>query len=123
LYATTKGKISLPKQAVAAGHLYTVNSEGSGNWQQRITFDVPFAGDPHAYVVMVTQDDYGNNDGRNEYPPHVEKLDEGITKTTDIPVDSVDLFFILETVQNADLCGALLRLIKHQNIQTPTDFS
>lgn len=62
-------------QVVAAGHLFTLNSEGSGNWQQRITFDVPFNGDPHAYVVMVTQDDYGNNDGRNNYPPHIEKLD------------------------------------------------
>lgn len=62
-------------QVVAAGHLYTVGSEGSGNWQQRISFDVPFAGDPHSYVVMVCQDDYGNNDGRNNYPPHIEKLD------------------------------------------------
>ena len=62
-------------QVVAAGHLYTVDSEGSGNWQQRITFDVPFSGDPHSYVVMVCQDDYGNDDGRNDYPPHVEKLD------------------------------------------------
>jgi hypothetical protein len=62
-------------QVVAAGHLYTVGSEGNGNWQQRVTFDVPFSGDPHNYVVMVCQDDYGNEDGRNDYPPHVEKLD------------------------------------------------
>lgn len=26
-------------------------------------------------MVVLTQDDYGNNDGRNEYPAHVEKLD------------------------------------------------
>jgi len=72
------GGIYVPLTAprvVAAGHLYTVNSEGAGNWQQRITFEVPFAGNPHSYVVMVCQDDYGNNDGRNNRPPHVEKLD------------------------------------------------
>lgn len=62
-------------QVVAAGHLLTVDSEGNGNWQQRITFDTPFLGGPHDYVVMVCQDDYGNNDGRNDYPPHIEKLD------------------------------------------------
>ena len=62
-------------QVVAAGHLTTENSEGSGNWQQRVIFDVPFNGDPHSYVVMVCQDDYANNDGRNNRPPHVEKLD------------------------------------------------
>jgi hypothetical protein len=62
-------------QVVAAGHLLTVDSEGNGNWQQRVTFDVPFKGDPHNYVIMACQDDYANDDGRNDYPPHIEKLD------------------------------------------------
>jgi hypothetical protein len=62
-------------QVVAAGHLYTEGSEGAGNWQQRVVFDVPFSGEPHSYVVMTQQDDYANNDGRNQYPAHIEKLD------------------------------------------------
>lgn len=62
-------------KVVAAGHLTTEGSEGAGNWQQRVTFDVPFDGNPHNYVVMTQQDDYGNGDGRNQYPAHIEKLD------------------------------------------------
>jgi len=62
-------------RVVAAGHLYTENSEGNGNWKQRVNFETPLFGDPHDYVVMVCQDDYGTNDGRNNYPPHIEKLD------------------------------------------------
>ncbi len=69
-------------QIMAAGHLFTVNSEGSGNWRQRITFETPLFGDPHSYVVMCMQDDYGSDDGRNSRPPHVEKLDgEGNNET------------------------------------------
>jgi hypothetical protein len=32
-------------------------------------------GEPHDYVVMTQQDDYANDDERNQYPPHIEKLD------------------------------------------------
>lgn len=60
---------------VAAGHVVTVNSEGNGYWQQRVTFPTVLPGNPHDYVVMTQQDDYGNNDGRNQYPAHIEKLD------------------------------------------------
>lgn len=60
---------------VAAGHVVTVNSEGSGYWQQRVTFPSVLSGNPHDYVVMTQQDDYGNSDGRNQYPAHIEKLD------------------------------------------------
>lgn len=58
---------------VAAGHC-TTSGPGS-NWQVRVTFPEAFPLDPHKYVVMTAQDDYDNNDGRNQYPPHIEKLD------------------------------------------------
>jgi hypothetical protein len=58
---------------IAAGHCSTGLS--GSEWQILVEFPtaLPFA--PHEYVVMVMQDDYANNDGRNEYPAHVEKLD------------------------------------------------
>jgi hypothetical protein len=59
---------------VAAGHVVTVDSEGSDYWQQRVTFPTVLPGNPHDYVVMTQQDDYSNNDGRNQYPAHIEKL-------------------------------------------------
>lgn len=58
---------------VAAGHVVTVGP--GSNWQQLVTFPEVLSGNPHDYVVMTQQDDYGNNDGRNQYPPHIEKLD------------------------------------------------
>jgi len=58
---------------VAAGHVVTVGP--GSNWQQLVTFPEVLSGNPHDYVVMTQQDDYANDDGRNEYPPHIEKLD------------------------------------------------
>ena len=74
---------------VAAGHVVTVGP--GSNWQQLVTFPEVLSGNPHDYVVMTQQDDYANDDGRNRYPPHIEKLDamgrneddaEGFTKNS-----------------------------------------
>ena len=60
---------------VAAGHCVTTGVEGHGDWQVQVSFPEALSFNPRDYVVMVTQDDYDSNDGRNEYPPHIEKLD------------------------------------------------
>lgn len=54
---------------VAAGEVI-----GDGCWQ--VLVDVPgLTESPDKYVVLVTQSDWSNDDGRGEYPPHVEKID------------------------------------------------
>ena len=59
---------------VLCGDLTTDINIGSGNWQAKVIFpELPMG--PEAYSVFVLQSDYGNNDGRNQYPPHLEKLD------------------------------------------------
>ena len=66
---------------IGAGHC---NTQLSGsNWQVLVEFPsaLPFA--PHEYVVMVMQDDFGNGDGRNQYPAHVEKLDAMLNNEDD----------------------------------------
>ena len=68
LYQTLSGP-----HVVGAGHCTTA---GPGtNWKIRVNFPVAFVGMPHDYVVVTQQDDYTNNDGRNQYPAHIEKLD------------------------------------------------
>ncbi len=63
-------------RVVAAGHCVTTGNEGHGNWQVRVTLPEGLCTlDPHKYVVMTQQDDYANDDGRNQYPAHIEKLD------------------------------------------------
>ena len=58
---------------VAAGHCTTA---GPGtNLQITVKFPVALVGMPHDYVVVTQQDDYTNEDGRNRYPAHIEKLD------------------------------------------------
>lgn len=59
---------------IIAGDCNTDINIGSGNWQALVTFPELPEG-PEAYSVFVMQSDYGNNDGRNQYPPHIEKLD------------------------------------------------
>ena len=59
---------------VLCGDCNTDISIGSGNWQAKVLFPELPEG-PDAYSVFVLQSDYGNNDGRNQYPPHCEKLD------------------------------------------------
>ena len=68
LYQTLSGP-----HVVAAGHC-TTTGPGS-NWQVVVNFPVAMIGEPHDYVVMTQQDDYANDDERNQYPPHIEKLD------------------------------------------------
>lgn len=67
--------VSVGPYVVAAGHCITTGDEGHGNWQVRVDLPEALANMPHDYVVVLTQDDYSNYDGRNEYPAHVEKLD------------------------------------------------
>lgn len=67
--------VSVGPYVVAAGHCVTTGDEGHGNWQVRVEFPEALKLNPHDYVVMVAQDDYDSNDGRNQYPPHIEKFD------------------------------------------------
>jgi len=60
---------------IAAGHCTTFGDVGTSNWKIRVDFQEALSGNPHDYVVMTQQDDYGNNDGRNRYPAHIEKFD------------------------------------------------
>lgn len=67
--------VSAGPYVVAAGHCVTTGDEGHGNWQVRVEFPEALRLDPHEYVVVAQQDDYTSNDGRNQYPPHIEKFD------------------------------------------------
>lgn len=59
---------------IIAGDCNTDIDIGNGNWQALVTFPELPEG-PEAYSVFVMQSDYGNNDGRNNYPAHIEKID------------------------------------------------
>ena len=52
------------------------DTTGSGNWQVKFMFPEALPETPDKYGIFAMQSDYGNNDGRNQYPPHTEKLDE-----------------------------------------------
>ena len=52
------------------------DTTGSGNWQVKFMFPESLSETPDKYSIFAMQSDYGNNDGRNNYPPHIEKLDE-----------------------------------------------
>ena len=59
---------------IMCGDLTTSINIGAGNWQAKVSFpELPLG--PEAYSVFVLQSDYTNSDGRNNYPPHCEKLD------------------------------------------------
>lgn len=52
------------------------DTTGSGNWQVKYMFPEALPETPDKYGIFAMQSDFGNNDGRNNYPPHMEKLDE-----------------------------------------------
>ena len=59
---------------IMSGDCDTSVDVGSGNWQALVTFpELPLG--PEHYSVFVIQSDYGNSDGRNQYPAHIEKID------------------------------------------------
>lgn len=59
---------------IISGDLCTCVDIGSGNWQALVEFpELPLG--PEHYSVFAMQSDHGNSDGRNQYPPHIEKLD------------------------------------------------
>ena len=60
---------------VACGDCSTQpDTTNSGNWQ--VLVQLPeFPEGPEMYGVFAMQSDWGNGDGRNQYPPHIEKID------------------------------------------------
>lgn len=69
-FAPTTGPV-----VVACGQCTTQpDTTSSGNWQVRVVLP-EFPESPEMYGVFAMQSDFGNNDGRNQYPPHIEKLD------------------------------------------------
>jgi hypothetical protein len=65
---------------IMSGNCDTSVDIGSGNWQALIQFpELPLG--PEHYSVFVIQSDDGNDDGRGNGSPHIEKLDsEGNNK-------------------------------------------
>ena len=60
---------------VACGECTTEpDTTGSGNWQVIVRLP-EFPEGPEKYGVFAMQSDFTNSDGRNQYPPHIEKLD------------------------------------------------
>ena len=68
---------------IAAGHCTTEDPGTGSNWRILVEFPTALPFGPHEYVVMTQQDDYGNGDGRNQYPAHVEKLDAMLNNEDD----------------------------------------
>ena len=63
-----------PMSVVAVGECIT-NQDTHGNWQVVVEFPTPLSEGPDLYAVFAMQSDSANNDSRNQYPPHIEKLD------------------------------------------------
>ena len=83
---------------IISGNCDTSVDIGSGNWQVLVEFpELPLG--PEHYSVFVIQSDHGNDDGRNQYPAHIEKLDANGNNEDDI-FDSGFGGFILHTGDN-----------------------
>lgn len=85
---------------VFSGNCNTSVNIGSGNWQALVQFpELPLG--PEHYSVFVIQSDNGNDDGRNQYPPHIEKIDAN-GHNNDSGFDSGFGGFILHTGDNEE---------------------
>jgi hypothetical protein len=65
IFVTTNGP-----HIVASGEVVNTND----SWQINVVIE-GLTESPDRYTVVVTQSDWANNDGRGNYPPHIEKLD------------------------------------------------
>ena len=71
---------------------------GNGYWRALVKFpELPLG--PEKYSVFVIQSDLDSGDGRNQYPPHIEKLDANGNNEDD-GFDSGFGGFILHTGDN-----------------------
>lgn len=83
---------------IIAGDCDTSIDIGNGNWRVLVKFpELPLG--PEKYSVFVVQSDYGDSDGRNQYPPHIQKLDANGNNEND-GFDSGFGGFILHTGDN-----------------------
>ena len=84
---------------VACGECTTEpDTTPNGNWRVRVVLP-EFPEGPEMYGVFAMQSDFGSNDGRNQYPPHVQKLDANGNNADD-GYDSGFGGFILHTGDN-----------------------